>query len=209
MRKIIFFLMSMSSILRSQHSVPFASTNNTIELAVANSSLTQADNISVEVTQKPSWLILENSQVNISKLNANETSTAPFAFSIDKSAPVNKPEQILITISNPRGEQWTKTLSLQVSPPEKCELFQNYPNPFNPSTMISYQLPVISNVSLKIYDAIGREVATLDEGVKEAGYHQNEWNAVNVSSGMYVYQLSYKDEKGEQKSYRKKMLVMK
>jgi flagellar hook assembly protein FlgD len=62
---------------------------------------------------------------------------------------------------------------------------------------------------LKIYDAIGREVATLDEGVKEAGYHQNEWNAVNVSSGMYVYQLSYKDEKGEQKSYRKKMLVMK
>jgi len=204
MRKIIFFLLSMSSILLSQHSVPFASTNNTIELAVANSSLTRADNISVEVTQKPPWLILENSQVNISKLNANETSTASFIFSVEKSAPVNNAEQVTFTVSNSSGEKWTKTLLLQVTPPEKFELFQNYPNPFNPSTMISYQLPVISNVSLKIYDAIGREVATLDEGVKEAGYHQNEWNARNVASGMYIYQLTFSSNKGRKSTIERK-----
>ncbi len=69
---------------------------------------------------------------------------------------------------------------------------QNYPNPFNPSTVISYQLPVNSLVSLKVYDAIGREVATLVNEVKEAGSYdvQLSMNSYQLSSGVYFYKLT-------------------
>ncbi len=73
-------------------------------------------------------------------------------------------------------------------------LSQNYPNPFNPSTMINYQLPMNSNVSLKIFDILGREVITLVNEHKPAGNYTVEWNGTNsagqkVGSGIYFYQL--------------------
>lgn len=73
--------------------------------------------------------------------------------------------------------------------PDFFALDQNYPNPFNPATVISYQLPVSSEVSLKVFDVLGREVATLIDGRVEAGYHQITFNARNLASGMYIYQL--------------------
>ncbi|MDW8466690.1 MAG: hypothetical protein RML35_11145 [Chloroherpetonaceae bacterium] len=57
----------------------------------------------------------------------------------------------------------------RVAQVKSFELFQNYPNPFNPTTTIAYQLPVASEVSLKVFDALGREVATLASGRQEAG----------------------------------------
>jgi ELWxxDGT repeat protein len=83
-------------------------------------------------------------------------------------------------------------------------LEQNYPNPFNPSTIISYQIPVNSNVSLKVYDAIGREVATLVNDEKEAGYYSETFNAVKLSSGIYFARLQY-----DGKHLLKKMLLVK
>lgn len=83
---------------------------------------------------------------------------------------------------------------MQTSLPKKILLEHNYPNPFNPNTIIGYQLSIRSHVTLKIYDAIGREIATLVDGIKEAGYHQVSWDATNdkgeqVSSGIYFYRL--------------------
>jgi hypothetical protein len=68
-------------------------------------------------------------------------------------------------------------------------LFQNYPNPFNPSTTISYSLPKTTNVSLRITNALGQEVALLVNERKESGQHQITWNAINVPSGIYFYRL--------------------
>lgn len=68
-------------------------------------------------------------------------------------------------------------------------LSQNYPNPFNPTTTISYQLPVTSNVKLKVYDILGREVATLVNEEKPAGSYEVEFNGSGLSSGIYFYQL--------------------
>jgi len=74
--------------------------------------------------------------------------------------------------------------------PSEFSLSQNYPNPFNPNTVISYQLAVNSFVSLKIYDAMGREVETLINVKQIAGSYELEWNAGNFPSGIYFYELT-------------------
>lgn len=68
-------------------------------------------------------------------------------------------------------------------------LEQNYPNPFNPSTTINFSLPNPSNVSLKIFNALGEDVKTLYDGLLEAGVHSFNFNAAGLSSGVYVYIL--------------------
>jgi hypothetical protein len=73
--------------------------------------------------------------------------------------------------------------------PASYLLDQNYPNPFNPTTTINYQLPTTCHVSLKVFDILGREVATLVDHVEQPGYRSSHWNATNVSSGVYLYRL--------------------
>jgi hypothetical protein len=68
-------------------------------------------------------------------------------------------------------------------------LGQNYPNPFNPMTTISFYLPSRSFVSLKVFDMLGREVATIVSEEMQAGNYSQQWNAVNISSGVYFYRL--------------------
>jgi hypothetical protein len=73
--------------------------------------------------------------------------------------------------------------------PGKYELSQNYPNPFNPSTSISFNLLSKSFVSLKIFDLLGREVATVVSDNLSAGNHTQQWNANGMPSGVYFYRL--------------------
>ncbi|MDZ7304383.1 MAG: ammonia-forming cytochrome c nitrite reductase subunit c552 [candidate division KSB1 bacterium] len=74
--------------------------------------------------------------------------------------------------------------------PVDYALFQNYPNPFNPTTTIHYSLKTTGRVSLKVYDTIGREVATLVDRVQGAGQHAVMFDSRNLSSGVYFYRLS-------------------
>jgi photosystem II stability/assembly factor-like uncharacterized protein len=73
--------------------------------------------------------------------------------------------------------------------PTKYSLSQNYPNPFNPSTIINYQIPKAGFVTLKIYDILGKEVAELVNEEKVAGKYKVEFDASQLSSGVYFYQL--------------------
>lgn len=74
--------------------------------------------------------------------------------------------------------------------PNKIELEQNYPNPFNPATNISFGLPRRSDVTLKVYDMLGREVATIFAGSKGQGFHTLQFDASALSSGVYLYRLN-------------------
>jgi len=73
--------------------------------------------------------------------------------------------------------------------PNEFVLHQNYPNPFNPSTKISWQSPVIGWQTLKVYDILGNQVATLVNEYRDAGNYETEFSADKISSGVYYYQL--------------------
>jgi hypothetical protein len=88
--------------------------------------------------------------------------------------------------------------------PKTYSLGQNYPNPFNPSTTISYILPERANVTISIYNQLGQKVETLFSGTKEAGQHSVVWNASNMASGVYFYEL-----RTEKYSSVKKLILMK
>ncbi len=84
---------------------------------------------------------------------------------------------------------YSNIVQVEITAPSKFQLYQNYPNPFNPSTLISYQIPVSSNVTLKVYDAIGNEVATLVDEFKPAGNYDFRFDSAVIPSGVYFYQL--------------------
>jgi len=88
--------------------------------------------------------------------------------------------------------------------PSSYELYQNYPNPFNPATNIKFALPNSGNVSLKVYDRLGREVSTLAEGFRSAGTYEINFDASALTSGVYFYKLVTNDV-----SFTKKMMLVK
>ncbi|MEW6654940.1 MAG: T9SS type A sorting domain-containing protein, partial [Bacteroidota bacterium] len=83
------------------------------------------------------------------------------------------------------------------------DLYSNYPNPFNPSTKISYSLPDVSFVTLKVFDILGREIVTLVNEVKPFGNHEVEFDASELPSGTYVYKLTA----GNYQTVRKMLLI--
>jgi len=88
--------------------------------------------------------------------------------------------------------------------PKVFSLSQNYPNPFNPSTIINYALPQSGNVTLKVYNIIGQEVATLFQGFQKAGSYTANFDASKLASGVYMYRLQ-----AGQFDATKKMLYLK
>jgi len=81
-------------------------------------------------------------------------------------------------------------LSVSSSMPSEFSISQNYPNPFNPSTKIDFSLPVDSKVSIRIFDITGKEAAVLVNSVLEAGVHTVNFNASQLSSGIYFYTIN-------------------
>ena len=102
------------------------------------------------------------------------------------------------------GNQTEKLRQYNTTLPDYFSISQNFPNPFNPMTIIKYELPENSRVQLKIYDILGKEVAELVNEDKPAGYHEVEFNASSLPSGIYFYRIqagSFVDTK--------KMILMK
>ena len=171
------------------HKIPFASSGNTIELAVENASTNDVANIRVTIKDIPVWLHVSNDEVLLNQLKPSKEENAVFTFSVDKTAPVDKEQHLKFIVSVPSGETWAKEIAISIMPPERFELFQNYPNPFNPSTTFSFQSPTPTYVTLKVFSVLGEEVATLIDGFRDVGFNTIEWSADQLPSGIYFYRL--------------------
>jgi hypothetical protein len=77
--------------------------------------------------------------------------------------------------------------------PGQFILYQNHPNPFNPTTTINFSLPTSGDVSLKVFNMLGEELAVLTSGHREMGTHTIQWDATGQPSGVYFYRLSTND----------------
>lgn len=91
-------------------------------------------------------------------------------------------------------------------------LSQNYPNPFNPSTTIEYQIPQAAFVSIKVYDALGKEVVTLVNEERPAGIHEVNFEPKDLTSGLYLYKIKTSDPSagsGQAFEQTRKMLLLK
>jgi hypothetical protein len=99
---------------------------------------------------------------------------------------------------------YSDIIEIELITVDKFTLKQNYPNPFNPSTTISYQLPSNSDVTLKVYDVLGNEVAVLVNEYKQSGRYEAEFDGADLSSGIYYYILI-----GDLFTQTKKMVLLK
>jgi len=98
----------------------------------------------------------------------------------------------------------TINISNEMTLPKSIYVAQNYPNPLNPTTTIEYSLPQRSDIQITIYDLVGRKVTTLVSETQDAGYKSVQWDASNISSGMYFYQIM-----AGEFVWTRKMLVLK
>jgi len=121
--------------------------------------------------------------------------TNSYAFN-DGDLSAGKYEYRLKQIDFDGSFEYSNTLDIEITAPNESVLEQNYPNPFNPSTLIRYSIPnVIStegrnlDVELKVYDILGNEIATLVNEYKPAGNYEVKFDASNISSGIYFYEL--------------------
>lgn len=96
--------------------------------------------------------------------------------------------------------------------PSVFKLSQNYPNPFNPSTTISFTVPQPSEITLKVYNLLGSEIQTLAQGIYPAGAYEKSWDASNISTGIYFYQLQARKlsaDKSEIYTETKRLILLK
>ncbi len=134
-------------------------------------------------------------KIGFVKGSGNSNSPKEYSF-IDKTVLNGKYFYRLKQIDNDGGYSYSKEVEVKTEViPTEFAMFQNYPNPFNPSTVISWQLAVGSYVTLKVYDVLGNEVATLVNEYKEAGHYNYELGIKSaaadyeLSSGIYFYTL--------------------
>jgi hypothetical protein len=171
------------------HSLLPDTKGNRVELTVANQALLLARNVEVRVVRHPSHVTLSPTVQVVDSVAPGQERAVVFSFDIARSAPANKRDTLEFRITEGSGAVWTKSIIVQYAGPTTFALDQNFPNPFNPTTKIQYQLPTDSRVTLKVYDVLGREVTTLLNDIRPAGYHDAQWDAGNVASGVYFYRM--------------------
>ncbi len=162
-----------------------ASVNNSI----ANlrwSTATEVNNFGFEIQRSA-----ENNWVKAGFVEGNGTTNKSQNYSFtDNSLTSGKYSYRLKQIDRDGKFSYSQSVEVTIGQSVKeFALAQNYPNPFNPSTTINYQLPAASSVTLTVYDAIGKEVTTLVNEVKEAGSYSVQFNASHLSNGIYFYMI--------------------
>jgi len=193
--------------------VPANSRGNRLVLTVENFGDQQTESILLKVQNAPPYVHFDPSELLLKPLAPGQSVEVKLTFSVDRGAALGQVDNIVLALSSSTSS-WQKELSFTYLQPSTYKLEQNFPNPFNPSTTIQYQLPSVGRVTLKLYDVLGREVATLVDKEQEAGYYDVVWEGGKSAtgrnaSGVYFYRLGVQSGGGSSYSSMKKMLLLK
>ena len=140
----------------------------------------------------------------IGSVKAAVLSNSPKQYSFtDKNLQSGNYQYRLKMIDNDGTFEYSKVIETEVAIPKNYELSQNFPNPFNPNTVISYSLPLASNVRLIVYNSLGQTVKVLENGFKNAGSYSVSFNANELPTGTYFYKM----EAGQFSQIKKMMLL--
>ncbi len=134
--------------------------------------------------------------------HGNSNSPKRYSF-VDDNLVTGNVKYRLKQIDTDGAFEYSDVIEVQISSPKKFKLEQNFPNPFNPSTIISYSIPEGSFVQMRVYNILGEQVAQLVNERKEAGTYNVQFDASDLQSGIYIYQISA----GNFLQVRKMMLV--
>ena len=151
---------------------------------------TEVDNYGFEVQRNSTSAPLSASWETLGFVKGHGNSNSPKDYSfVDKDELNGSIKYRLKQIDFDGGFEYSKIAKINGT--TEFKLLQNYPNPFNPSTVIKYSIPKVGMVTLKIYNMLGEEVATLINKEMDAGVKSITFDASNLSSGLYLYRISY------------------
>ncbi len=196
--KIILTAVLLTTLLSAQQSYELTPgvKGNQLILQLANISPTQSiDNVEVKLITESANISFDLTEAKIKNLNISEEKEVSFSFDVNYNIDITKKDTVEFLITDNHTIHLTKQFIFTYTQPKEYRLEQNYPNPFNPSTKIRYAIPLLRgdergvSVSLKVYDILGNEVATLVNEQKEAGYYEIDFNASSMASGVYIYRL--------------------
>ena len=175
---IFLFLSNTANAQWVQTNGPFGGTINSLAVSGTNIFAGTLDGVFLSTDNGSNWIGVNNGLSSTVVLSLLVSGTNIFAGTLDGGVFTSALSDII-----------TDVKEISNSIPNNFVLSQNYPNPFNPSTIINFSLPKASFVTLKIYDVLGKEVATLVNEELKAGSYKFNFNANNLTSGIYFYRL--------------------
>ncbi|MGQ9643203.1 MAG: T9SS type A sorting domain-containing protein, partial [Ignavibacterium sp.] len=182
----------------------FTATVNGTSVTLNWTTVTETNNRGFEVQRKTS----DDGFVTVGFVNGKGTTTQIQNYSFTESnLPLGNYAYRLKQIDFDGTFEFSNLIEVSVVAPREFSLEQNFPNPFNPSTMISFSLKTDADVSLKVFNLLGQEIATLVNGRLTAGIQQVNFNAENLTSGVYFYRIDAKGIDGTNFSSTKKMIL--
>ena len=190
----LIILLTITNYAQNIYEVQPGVKGNQIVLELANISQTEeAKNLKIELIKKSNHIIFNQTEKMIEKITEGTKKEVSFSFDVEYNIGKTKTDTIEFIITDNNTINKTKQFILSYTGPKEFKLEQNYPNPFNPTTKIRYTIPDVGSelaqTVIKVYDILGNEVATLVNEEKEPGYYEVEFNAEQLSSGIYFYRL--------------------
>lgn len=169
----------------------FTSKSNRNNVILIWSTARELNNTGYDVEKKSVSTNSTNDWAKVGFVNGNGTTNDTKNYTFTDRSNSGKFNYRLKQIDfNGNFEYFNLSNEIEVGVPGEFALSQNYPNPFNPSTKINYDLPKVGLVTIVLYDLTGRQVASIVNEVKTAGYYTVQFNASNLSSGMYFYRIT-------------------
>jgi len=173
------------------------------------STATEKNNLGFDVERASTSLGKNLEKIGFVRGSGNSTSFNNYVYVDDQIKSFGNYSYRLKQIDLDGTFKYYCEVSVEYSGANNFYLSQNFPNPFNPSTSISYTIPFDSRVVIKIYNALGQEVALLKDENITAGNYEVKFNAASLPSGIYFYRMSAEASGGEKFFAYRKMAVLK